>query len=124
MRVMPVGNAADRVPQDLDRRLGYVLVVVRRARLAKVFKDPRLIFARFDLRLWLDTAKPHSSLNRALGRDPPPRKTGASGSGFWGMMLLMCTNDSVHWPMKRLARLNSAIEDPAPWRLLLDFSVR
>src|SRR5438128_1875192 len=41
--VVPVGDAADRVAQDLDRRLGDVLVVVGGARLAQILQLPWLL---------------------------------------------------------------------------------
>lgn len=51
MSVMPVGDAADRVAQNLDRRLRHVLVVVRRARFAQIFEHPCAFLPGLDVRL-------------------------------------------------------------------------
>ena len=49
-----VGDPADRVPEDLHRRLRRVLVVVRRAGLAEVLELPRLLSASLDVQPRLD----------------------------------------------------------------------
>jgi hypothetical protein len=42
MGVVAIGDAAGRMAENLDRRHGDVLVIVRRTRLAKVLQLPRL----------------------------------------------------------------------------------
>jgi DNA invertase Pin-like site-specific DNA recombinase len=44
MCVVTVGNAADRMPQDFDRRLRHVLVVVGRTGFPEILEFPRLVW--------------------------------------------------------------------------------
>jgi hypothetical protein len=57
MSVVTVRDAADRVTQNLDGRLGQVLIVVRRTRLPEVLQFPRLVYASVDLRPRLDASE-------------------------------------------------------------------
>ena len=50
MRVVAIGNARDRMPENLDGRLGDVFVVVGRTRLAQIFEFPGLGVARLGVR--------------------------------------------------------------------------
>ena len=43
------GDAADRMAEDLDRRLRHVLVIIRRTRLAEGLQLPGLVLTRFDI---------------------------------------------------------------------------
>jgi hypothetical protein len=61
--VVAIGDAADRMAENLDRRLGNVLVVVGRARLAQILQLPRPLFTGFDVRSRLDAGEGR----RALG---------------------------------------------------------
>src|SRR5439155_3509890 len=87
--VVAVGDAADGVPEDLHRRLGHVLVVVRRARLAEVLELPQFLRTRLGVGPGLDARQRTERLKAAFGRAPPPRKTGTSGRGLSGITLLM-----------------------------------
>ena len=78
---MTIGDSANRMTEDLDRRLRDVLVVVRRTRLSKILEHPGLVFAGFDVRLGLDAGEIAELLGiDAFGREPPPRNTGSSGA--------------------------------------------
>ena len=67
MGVVAIGDPADRVAQDLHRRLGHVLVVVRRAGLAKVLQLPRLLPAGLDVQPGLDAGERTDRLEPGLG---------------------------------------------------------
>ena len=77
--VVAIGDTADRMTEDLDRRLGHVLVVVRRTGLAQVLELPGLLLSGLDIQLELDASEAQSSWKRTLGRDPPPRKRARPG---------------------------------------------
>ena len=55
--VMPVGDSADRVAENLDRGFWDMLVVVSRACFAQIFQHPRCNFAGLEVGLGLDTGE-------------------------------------------------------------------
>jgi hypothetical protein len=68
--VVAIRDPTDRMAQDLHRRLGDVLVVVRRASLPQVLQLPGLLLAGLDVQPRLKPARPQSARNRAFGRFP------------------------------------------------------
>ena len=57
MSVVTVRDAADRVTQNLHRRLGQILIVVRRTRSAEVHQFPGFLQPRLDIRPRLDASE-------------------------------------------------------------------
>jgi len=51
--VVAVGDALDRLAQNLDRRLGDVLVAIRRTGLAQVLELPGIVLTSFGVGPWL-----------------------------------------------------------------------
>ena len=49
MGIVAIRDSADRMAEDLDRRLGDVLVVVRCTSLAQILEHPGLIFVGLDI---------------------------------------------------------------------------
>ena len=49
MRVVAIGHATNRVPQNLDRRFWQMGVIVSCASLSKIFQDPGLFVTSFDV---------------------------------------------------------------------------
>jgi hypothetical protein len=74
MSIVPVRNASSRVTEDFDRGFGDMLVIMVRARLAKVLQYPEAVLSLYE-----------------FGRVPPSRNTGSFESGSSGMMLLGCS---------------------------------
>ena len=86
--VVAVGDPADRVAEDLDRRLRDVLVVVRRAGLPQVLQLPRLLPAGLDVRPRLDAGQAAQRLEAGVRPCPAAEEDGGVGRGSSGMMLL------------------------------------
>jgi hypothetical protein len=111
--------------EDLDGRLGYVLVIVSRASLAKVLKHPGLLFAAVDARLGPDTSEIAQLSKLAVWPSSTAEEYGSVRIWFVGHDALeMHMNCTVHRSPERLACLHSPIEQPAPRRKLLNLAVR
>src|SRR5262249_61570086 len=78
--VVAIGDAADRMAEDLDRRLGDVLVVVHRARLAQILQLPRLFPARLDIRLWSDAGQRTERLEAGVWSRTATKEDGILGT--------------------------------------------
>ena len=81
--VAAVRDPADRIAQDLDRRLRDVLVKVRRARLPQVLQLPGLLLTGLDVQPRLMPARPHSAWKQAFGLAPPPGSNGVCPGRSW-----------------------------------------
>src|SRR5262249_60685250 len=79
--VVAVGDAPDRVAQNLYRRLGQLLIVVRRARLAKVLQLPGLVHARLDVRPRPDAGESAQLLEVGVGARSPAQEDGSVRTG-------------------------------------------
>jgi hypothetical protein len=108
------------MPEDFDRRLGYVLIVVRRASLPQVLEQSGFVFACFNVLLGLDARQIAKFLEAGIGPRPS-----AQYDRLVGLCILrqytfqMRADDAIHRPIKGFACLHSAIEQPSPWRLFL-----
>ena len=67
MRVVAVGDAFDRMTEDLDRRLRHVFIVVGRTSLTKVFDLPGLVFSALGIRLEFDAGEIAEFLESSVG---------------------------------------------------------
>ena len=124
MGIVAISDSADGMAEDLDRRLGNVLVVVRRASLAEVLEHPRFVFVRLDICFGPDAgvvAKfPKSSVRaRAAAKENGIVRAGILRHNAFNVSV----HDSIHWPVEGLARLHPTIEEPSPGRLLFDFPI-
>ena len=90
MGVVAIRDAADRMAEDLDRRLGDMLVVVRRTGLPEILQLPGLVFTRFDVRPWLDAGEIAERLEAGVRACPAAEEDGSVGRGLSGVMLLTC----------------------------------
>jgi hypothetical protein len=88
--VVAIGDAPDGVAQDLDGRLGKVLVVVRRAGLAKVLEFPGVIHPGLDIFPWLDAGQSAKLLEACVWSCSSAQENRFAGRTFSGMMLLRC----------------------------------
>src|SRR5262245_28700721 len=111
--------------QDLHRRLWQVLIVVGSTRLPKVLEFPRLVRAGLDVRSLPDSGQYAQLLeSRVRARSP------AQEYGFVRAEVLrqdspeMSMHDMIHRPVKRLAGLHAAIEQPSPLGPPLKLSIR
>ena len=86
--VVAIRDPADRMAQDLDRRLGDVLVIVRRAGLPQVLQLPRLLLARLDVQPRLDAGEAAQRLEASVRARPAAEEDGGVGRGSSGMRLL------------------------------------
>jgi hypothetical protein len=78
MRVVAIGDPADRLAEDLDRRLGDVLVVVRRAGLSQVLQLPGLLITGLGVQSRLDTSERAERLEAGDRPGPADEEDGAS----------------------------------------------
>ena len=123
--IVAVRDAADRVAQDFDRRLGQVLVVVCRTCFPKVLEFPRLLHPGFDVRPRLDAGQCAQFLEACVRARSPAQKNGGFRIGvLWQDALEMRMNDTIHRPVKRLSCLHAAIEQLPPFGPLLEFPIR
>ena len=123
--VVAVRDPADRVAEDLDRRLGDVLVVVRRARLPQVLQLPGLLLAGLDVQPRLDAGEVAQRLEASVRARPAAEEDGGVGARVLRHDALeVGVHDAVHRPVERLAGLHPAVEQPPPGRPLLDLAVR
>src|SRR5262249_4306948 len=112
---MAVGDPADRVTEDLDRRLRDVLVVIRGTSLAKVLELPGFFRAGLHVRSRPNTREGAKLLKPGIG----PRSAAEKDSGVRIDSLRydtpqMRVYDPVHRPVEGLARLHPAVEQPPP----------
>src|SRR5438067_1368 len=125
MGVMAVRDPADRVAEDFDRRLREMLIVVCRARLAKILEFPRFFDAGLDIRLRSNAGESAQLVEAGV-------RTCASTQEDRIVCQRILRGDTpevrvdgaIHGPVERLASLDPAIEQPPPSRLLLRFSIR
>ena len=76
VRVVAVGDAADRMAEDLDRRLRHVLVIIRRTRLAEGLQLPGLVLTRFDICPGLDPGEAVEPLGAGVWPCPAAEEDG------------------------------------------------
>jgi hypothetical protein len=69
---MAIRDSADRMAQNLYRRLGDVLVIVRRARLPQVLQVPELLLASLDVQPRLDAGQTAKRLEASVRACPTP----------------------------------------------------
>jgi hypothetical protein len=81
MGVVAIRDTADRMPQDLDRRLGDVLVIVRRASLPQILQLPRLLLAGLNVQPGLDACEATERLEANVRtRTTPEGRRGRRGA--------------------------------------------
>lgn len=115
MSVMSVRDAAHRMAENLDRRLGDMLVVVRRASLPEILQLPGFVRARLNVRPRLDAREIAEFPEAAIGPRSSAKKDRIVRLGILGRDALQKgVNDAFHRPVKRLAGLHSAIKQPSP----------
>ena len=90
MRVMAIGDTPDRMTEDLDRRLGHVLVVIRGTGLAKVLEFPGLVFSSLDVQLELNTSEVAEFLKSNIGA----RSAGEGNGLVWDRILSRAEPDN------------------------------
>ena len=124
MSIVSVGDPADGVPQNLDCRLGDVLVVVSRAGFAQVLEQPGPLAAGLEIRFRLDSRQAAQSDETRIRPRPSSKKDGRIGLGIRRQDAPKMSMDrTVQWSVKGLARLLPAIVEPAPGRSLLDLPI-
>jgi hypothetical protein len=112
---MSVCDAAHRTAENLDRRLGDMLVVVRRASLPAILQLPGFVRARLNARPSLDAREIAEFTEAAIWPRSSAKKDRIVKLGICGRdVLQMSVNDAVHRPVKRLADLHSATKQPSP----------
>src|SRR5262249_58462268 len=110
-------DRADGMAQYLHRRLGDVLVIVRRARLPQVLQLPGLLLAGLDVQPRLDAREAAQRLEPGVRARPTPEEDGGVGARVLRHETPeMRVRHSVHRPGERLVRLHPAVEEPAPGR--------
>src|SRR5262249_6838018 len=78
--VVAIRDPAHRMAQDLDRRLGHVLVIVRRARLPQVLQLPQLLLAGLDVQPRLDAGEAAQRPEANVRTRPTPEEDGGVGA--------------------------------------------
>src|SRR5579885_2970031 len=111
MSVVTIRNAADRVTQNLDRRLRQILIVVRRKGLAEVLQFPRFVPPSLDIRPRLDASEDTQFLEARVRTRSSAQENGAVRAGVVRQDALeMCMHDVIHRTVEDLVRLHPAVE--------------
>jgi len=121
---VPICNSTGGMPQYLDGRLWHVLVMIGRARLAKVFEHPRALFPCVDAPLRTDAGQ------FARLAETVVWPTSATDEDrdieillLWPDTLQMEPNRAIHRPPKCLASLDASVVQPTPRALLFDLPI-
>ena len=111
MGVVAVGDSAHRMPQDFNRRLGNVFVVIGGTRLSQILENPRLFFAGLQVRFWFDPSKgaKFSKLDVWSGTSAKKDWT-VRLEILWHQTLKMGMDNAIHRPVESLAGLDPTIE--------------
>src|SRR5271157_238667 len=115
MCVVAIGDSANRMAEDLNRRLRKVLIVVRGTSLAEVLEHPGLVFTILHVCLGHDAGQiaelPKSSVR---ARSSPKEKRIVGARILRHDALDVGVDDAIHRPVKSLARLHPTVEEPSP----------
>jgi hypothetical protein len=115
--VVAIRDAADRMAQDLHRRLGDMLVIVCRAGLPQVLQLPGLLIAGLNIHPRLSSGEPAQRLEASIRARAAPEEDGRLGARVLRQKAPeMGMHHSVHRPLERLVRLHPAAEEPPPSR--------
>lgn len=114
MSVMSIRHSANRMAEDLNRRLGQVSVVVCRAGLAQISEDPKPFRSRFGILLRLDPGQVAKKLELAIGARATAIKHGLIGLQLSGPDAFQVSmHHAVHRSLKLLASFHAPIVEPA-----------
>src|SRR3954468_16641566 len=114
MGVVTVRDPAGGVPKYLDGRFRHVLVVMRRAGLAKVLEHPGTLFACIDAGFGPDSSKMTQRSKLVIRPSSAATKHGRVGIRCFGHDAPQVQPDrAVHRPPEGLVGLYSAIKEPA-----------
>src|ERR1022692_131678 len=115
MSVVAIGDSADRVAEDFDRRRGDVSIVVRRTGLAEVLEFPSLVFTCLDVHPRLDAGEIAEVVEASVRARASTEEDSVVRTGIFRHNVLdVRVDDAIHRPVKSLARLHPAIEQPSP----------